>query len=81
MKKYRYLVAFAFGGALAGCSGAAMQPAVPPLQNGIAPLAHNSLSAVQGLPPMLRAALSASASWPETYFNAAHTGFNPLETT
>ncbi|MBV8776537.1 MAG: PQQ-binding-like beta-propeller repeat protein [Alphaproteobacteria bacterium] len=80
MKKYRYLVALVLGGALAGCSGG-MQPALPSAQNGITPLAHNSLSAAQGLPPMLRAALSASASWPETYFNAAHTGFNPLETT
>ncbi|MBV8725214.1 MAG: PQQ-like beta-propeller repeat protein [Candidatus Eremiobacteraeota bacterium] len=80
MKKYRYLVALVLGGALAGCSGG-MQPALPSAQNGITPLAHNSSPVTAALPPMLRAALSGSASWPQSYYGPGHTGYNPNETT
>ncbi|MBV9264209.1 MAG: PQQ-binding-like beta-propeller repeat protein [Candidatus Eremiobacteraeota bacterium] len=53
---------------------------MPSLQNGITPSGHNS-SSVTVLPPMLRAALSASASWPQSYYGPGHTGYNPKETT
>ncbi|MBV9719300.1 MAG: PQQ-like beta-propeller repeat protein [Candidatus Eremiobacteraeota bacterium] len=80
MKRYELALTLLLSSGLAACSGG-MQSASPLPQSG-SQLQLSGLSALDSALVLRSQTDNAkSASWAETYFNAAHTGFNPAEKT